>query len=333
MHNKRKRASRKLLKRVVPVLAVMWIVGAPDRAAHAQEFPTRTVRIVVPTAPGGSNDFIARLLVKELGRTWTQVVIVDNRPGAGGTIGFDAVAKAAPDGHTICLGSSQFTGSASIYSKLPYDARRDFVPVTLLAYAQWVLIVHPSLPVRSVKELIAFAKSRPGQLSYASSGTGSGAHFGGELLQRMTGIKMVHVPYKGAALMVTDVIAGQVQLTMTGLGGAMPHAASGKVRALAVTGKNRSAVAPDVPTIGETVPGFQFNNWFGVFVARATPNDIVAQLHASFVRAVQTKEVSQPLLAQSIEPAGTSSAQFSDMVQQEIETWTRLAKELGVRAD
>jgi tripartite-type tricarboxylate transporter receptor subunit TctC len=314
-------------------LGAMGTAGLPGRAAHAQEFPSRVVRLVVPTSAGGSNDFVARLLAKELGKAWAPGVIVENRAGAGGVIGFDAVAKAAPDGHTLSVGSSQFTGSASVYTKLPYDALRDFAPVTLLAFAQWVLVVNPALPVRSVKELIALAKEKPGQINHSSAGTGAGSHLATELLKSMTGANMLHIAYKGTAEAVNDVISGQVQLTITSLVAAKPLASVGKLRVLAVTGKNRSSVVPEIPTIGESVPGYEFNNWFGVLAPRATPNEIVAQLQSNIVRALQAKEVSQLLLSQSIEPVGSSSAQFGDMIRQEITTYTRLVKDIGLRVD
>jgi tripartite-type tricarboxylate transporter receptor subunit TctC len=317
---------------LITVIA-MWMVGSPDRAAHAQEFPSRVVRFVVPTSAGGSNDLVARLLAKELNKSWVQGVVVDNRAGAGGVIGFDVVAKATPDGHTLSVGSSQFTGSASVNTKLPYDALRDFAPVTLLAFAPWVLVVHSSLPVRSVKELIALAKAKPGQINHSSPGTGAGSHLATELLKSMTGVKMVHIPYKGTPEAVTGVVTGEAHLTITSLVAAKPLEANGRLRLLAMTGKNRSAVVPEIPTIGESVPGYEFNNWFGALAPRGTPNDIVVQLHSNMVRALQAKEVRDVLLSQSIEPVGSSSAQFGDMIRREITTYTKLVKDIGLRVD
>lgn len=322
------------MKSLTSLLAVLTLVGMlPDRTVHAQGFPTRAVRIVVPTTPGGTLDFVARLLAQKLNESWGQGVIVDNRAGAGGIIGYDVAAKANPDGHTIAIVASTFTVTASVRGKLPYDSVRDFAPVTLVAFSPWVLVVHPSLPVRTVKELIALTKERPGQINYASTGSGGATHLAAEMLKSMTGANITHVPYKGTAQAVNDVVGGQVQLTITGLTAAMPQVTSGKLRLLAMTGRNRTAALPDVPTIGESVPGYEYNNWFGVLAPRATPNPIVLQLHGNIVRALQANEVRQPLVAQSIEPVGTTPAQFGDMIRQEIGKYTKLAKSIGVQVD
>lgn len=318
---------------VLTVLAIMAMAGAPERAAHAQAFPAKVVRIVVPTAAGGSIDFVARLHAQELNKFWSQGVIVDNRAGAGSTIGTDIVAKAPPDGHTIAFVPQEFATSAGVYGKLPYDPLRDFAPVTMLAFSTWILVVNPTLPARSVKELIALAKAKPGQINYASTGNGTGTHLAVELLKNMAGINMVHIPYKGTVPALTDVIAGQVGLTVTGMAAGMPHVKTAKLRVLAVTGTNRSAVVPEIPTIGETVPGYEANNWLGVLAPRGTPSEIVAQLHASIVRALQTSEVKQLLLAQGIEPVGSSPAQFSETIRLEVGKYTKLAKDIGVRID
>lgn len=318
---------------LLAVLAIAGMAGMPDRTAHAQGFPTKVVRIVVPTAAGGSVDLVARLLAQKLNESWSHGVIVDNRAGAGGAIGADVVAKATPDGHTIALVTSSFTTNASVYSKLPYDSLRDFAPVTLVAFSPWILVVNPALPVRSVKELVALAKEKPGQINYASTGNGGSIHLATELLRGLAGINLAHIPYKGTVPAVNDVIGGQVQLTITSLVAALPLVTAGKLRVLAVTGTNRSAMLPEVPTVGETVPGYEFNNWFGILAPRAASNDIVAQLHGSIVRALQAKEVRQLLIAQSMEPVGSSSAHFSDMIRQEINKYTKLVKDIGVRID
>lgn len=319
----------KPLSCMLAVFAMTCMAGLSGRAAHAQGFPTKVVRIVVPSAPGGTNDLIARLLAQELNKAWSHGIIVDNRAGASGVIGTNIVAKAAPDGYTIGLVNAQFTGTASTYSKLPYDALRDFAPVTLVAFSPWILVAYPSLPVRSVTELIALAKQKPGQLNYASVGTGGSTHLVVELLKSMAGINIVHIPYKGTVQVVNDVVSGQVELTVTGLTAALPLAAIGKLRLLAVTGTNRSAVVPQVPSIGESLPGYEFNNWFGILAPRATPNDIIAQLHGGIVRALQVEEIRQVLHAQSIEPAGASSARLGDIIRQEISTYIKLVKDLG----
>ena len=316
------------------LLAVFAFVGAlPDWTVHAQEFPTRALRIVVPTTPGGTLDFVARLLAQKLNESWGHGVIVDNRAGAGGIIGYEVTARATPDGDTIAMVASTFTVTASVQRKLPYDSVRDFTPITLVAFTPWVLVVHPSLPVRTVKELIALTKQRPGQINYASTGSGGATHLAAEMLKSMTGANITHVPYKGTAPAVNDVIGGQVQLAITGLTAAMAQITSGKLRLVAMTGKNRTAAFPDVPTIGESVPGYEYNNWFGALAPHATPNAIVLQLHGNIVRALQASDVRQLLAAQSIEPATTTPAQFGDMIRQEIGKYTTLAKAIGVQVD
>lgn len=318
-----------LIKCILAVLSITGSVGSPHREAHAQEFPRKVVRIVVPTAEGGSVNFVARLLAAELNKSWSHGVIVDNRPGAGGTIGADIVAKATPDGHTIAHVSSSFTTNAGVYSNLPYDSLRDFEPVTLIAFSPWVLVVSSSLPVLSVKELIAFAKEKPAQITYASTGSGGAIHLATELLNRMAALNMVHVPYKGAAPGLIDMASGRVDVTITGLTGAMPHVKTGKLRLLAVTGANRSPVAPEISTIGESVPGYAYDNWFGVLAPRATPKNIVAQLHDRFTGALQVPEVRQRLVGLGMEPVGSSSAQFGDMIRQEIGKISKLVKDMG----
>lgn len=318
---------------LLSVLAISGMAEMPDRAAHAQEFPSKIVRIVVPTAPGGTVDFVARLLAQKLTDSWGQGVIVDNRAGAGGVIGAEIVAKATPDGYTVALVTVSFTTGASISNKLPYDALRDFAPVTLVAFSPYILVVNPSLPVRSVKELVALAKEKPGEINYASAGIGGSLHLATELLNRLAGINLAHVPYKGTVPAVNDVIGGQVQVTITGVVAGLPLITAGKLRLLAVTGTTRSSILPEIPTIRETVPGYEFNNWFGILAPRSTSNDIVAQWHANLVRALQSKEIRQLMLAQGVEPAALSSVQLGDMIRQEINKYTKLVKDIGIRVD
>lgn len=301
--------------------------------AHSQKFPVQTVRIVVPTAAGGGLDIVSRLLAQKLTEAWGQNVIVDNRPGAGGTIGADVVAKAPSDGHTVAFVSSSFAINAALYSKLPYDSLRDFAPVTVAVLSPLIMVSNPVLPARSVKELVALAKAKPGQINYASTGTGGVVHLATELLNSLAGIKMTHVPYKGTVPAVNDVIGGQLELTITGVPVAMPHVATNRLRALAVTGTKRSAAVPEVPTIGEAVPGYELNNWFGALAPGATPKAVITRLHESIVRVLQFSDVRQRLLAQGDEPAGTSPEQFSEAISQEIVKYTKLVKQIGARAD
>lgn len=301
--------------------------------AIAQPYPSKAVRIIVPTTPGGSLDLVARLVSRKLAESWTQGVVVDNRAGAGGVIGADLIAKAAPDGYTIGFIASQFTVSAGVYTKLPYDSVRDFTPVTPLASVAWVLVANPALPARSVKELIALAKQRPGQINYASTGNGGATHLAVELLKSMAGINMTHIPYKGTAPAVNDLVGGQVELIITGLAAMMPHIKAGRLRMLGTVGSTRSSVVPDLPTVGETVPGYEYNNWFGVLAPRGTSGAMVAMLRENITRAMQAGDVKPMLLAQSIEPTDASAAQFGEMIRQEIIRYTALAKKIGVSVD
>jgi tripartite-type tricarboxylate transporter receptor subunit TctC len=308
--------------------SLAWAVEAP-----AQSLQNRPVRIVVPTAPGGTLDLLTRVMAPKLGEAWGATVVVDNRAGASGIIGYEAVANANPDGHTMAMVGSTFSVTAAVYRKLPFDALRDFVPVSLVAYAPWGLIVNAALPVRTVKELVALTKERSGQINYASTGTGGATHLAVELFKSMTGAQMTHVPYKGTAPALNDVIGGQVQLMITGITTAMPHVATGKLRVLAVTGKNRVPSLPDVPTIAESVPGYEYNNWFGALAPRAAPVSVVAQLHRGIEQALKAKEVRQTLVAQGLEPVGSSPAQFRDVLRQEIARYSKLASSIGVQLD
>lgn len=308
-------------------------LGSCAFAAAAQTFPTQTVRLIVPTGAGGGLDVAARQLAQKLSESWPHQAIVENRTGAGGTIGVDAVAKAAPDGHTIGFVSSSFTTNAVVYAKLPYDSLRDLLPVTQTAFSPLMLVVNPSLPVRSVGELVALSKRRPGQVNYSTTGTGGVIHLSVELLKSMTGADFTHIPYKATVAAVTDVIGGNIEFSVTGLPVALPHTAAGKLRGLAVTGARRSAAAPKVPTIGESVPGYAFDNWHGILAPQNTPPRIVAQLNAAIVRALQSPDLRQRLLAQGDEPVGTTVDQFAAMVRQEIDKYAKLVKAIGVRLE
>lgn len=299
-------------------------------AAHGQGYPNRPVRVIVPTGAGGSNDLIARAIGVKLAEAWGQPVVVDNRAGAAGTIGADLVAKAAPDGYTLALVASTFAANPAISAKLPFDPIRDFAPVSHIASSQWVVVVPPTLPATSMAEFIQLARKRPGQMNYASTGEGSVIHLAGELLASMAGIELKHIPYKSTAQGVNDVIAGRIEMTITSLAAAMPQATAGKLRVLAVTSLNRSPQFPNIPSVSETVAGFEFDNWFGVLAPRGTPPEIVVQIRDAFAKAMQTREVTQMFLAQSIAPVGSTPAQFADKIRREIEKYGKLAKALGL---
>ena len=314
--------------------ALMTVALIQAGAATAQAYPTKPLRLIVPQSAGGSTDQVARPLAQQMGAALGQSVIVDNRPGAGSVIGTDVVAKAAPDGYTLLAVAASFSMSPSLYKNLPFDPVRDFAPISLLSSLPNILVVHPSLPVKSVKELIAFAKARPGQLNFGSSGMATGTHMSMELLKHMTGITMVHVPYKGGAPSVTALISGEVQVTFATISTALPHVKSGRLRALAVSTARRSPAAPEVPTIAESgVPGYDYASWIGLLAPAKTPTTIVARLNAEAVKALQTSEIKAILAVEGSEPVGNSPGQFAAALKTEVARWAQVVKAAGIKAD
>jgi tripartite-type tricarboxylate transporter receptor subunit TctC len=303
-------------------------------SAAAQTYPVRPIRIVVPQSAGGSTDLVARPLAQRLADGLGHSVVVDNRPGAGSTIGTDLVAKAAPDGYTLLAVAASFTMSPSLYKSLPFDPVRDFAPITLLSSLPNIMVVHPSLPVKSVKELIALAKARPGQLNHGSSGVATGTHMSIELFKYLTGIKMVHVPYKGGAPSVTALISGEVHLTFATISTALPHVKSGKLRALAVSTARRSPAAPEVPTIAESgVLGYDYASWIGLLAPAKTPPSIITRLNAVSVKAVHTPEIRAVFAAEGSEPVGNSPEQFDGIIKSEVARWRQVVNAAGIKAD
>ncbi len=298
-------------------------------------YPNKAIRYVVPFPAGGPLDIVARSIGQELSKAWSQPVIVDNRPGAGGNIGADIVAKAPPDGYTILMGAvSTHAINVTLYNKLPYDPIKDFAPVTLITSVPNVLVVHPSVPAKNVKELIALAKSRPGQLNFASGSTGSAGHLAGELFNVMAGVDMTHIPYKGAAPAVIDLIAGHVSLMFDNLASALPNIKAGRVRALAVTTLKRSPLLPQLPTISESgLRGFDVSTWFGIFAPGATPPDIVARLNREVVRILHTPEMRERLATQGAEPVGNQPEEFAAFIKTEIPKYAKVVKASGAKAD
>lgn len=311
------------------------VAGAQSPAAGAAAgYPSKPIRLVLPYTPGGGTDLIARSLAQKLTENLGQQVIVENRAGAGGNIGMESVAKSAPDGHTLVLAlTAQFAVNPGLYPKLPYDPVKDFAPVALLARNPYVLVVHPSLPAKSVQELIVLAKARPGQLTFSSSGNGGGAHLAGEMLKSMAHIDMVHVPYKGAAPAVTDVIAGQVQLTFTVWTTAGPHVKTGRLRALGVTTEKRAPATPDLPAIAETLPGYDTSVWYGVAAPAGTPVEIVSKLNAEILRVLAAPEFRQRIGVEAVEPNYRSPGQFGDYIKSEIAKWSKVIKDSGIKID
>ena len=303
--------------------------------AAAQSYPAKPIRFVVPFPPGGPLDTVARALGQKMTEAWGQPVLVDNRPGAGGGIGADIVAKSPGDGYTMLMGAvSTHAINVSLYAKIPYDPLKDFIPVTQVANVPNVLVVHPALPVNSVQELIALAKKSPGTLNFASGSNGSTGHLAGELFKSMAGIDMQHIPYKGAAPATSDLIAGQVSLMFDNLASATPLIKSGKLRALAVTTLKRTPFFPDLPTISESgLPGFDLSTWFGVFVPAGTPPEIVARLNAELVRILKTPEMRERMASLGAEPVGNTSAEFLAYIKSEIPKYARVIRDSGARVD
>jgi len=290
--------------------------------------------MVVPFPAGGGIDTVARVIAPKLAESLGQPVIIDNRVGASGTVGTEAVAKAAPDGYTLLATFASHAQNASLYPKLGYDTVKDFAPITLIATVPNILVINPSLPVKTVKELVALAKKHPGEILYASIGNGTPAHLSAELFNSMAGIRMTHVPYKGAAASIVALISGETQLTFTTVLVAMPHIKSGRLRALGVASLKRSTVLPDVPTIDEAgVRGYESNAWYGLLAPARTPQPILDQLHRETVKTLQNNDVRDNLKGQGAEPVGNAPREFAVIIADEIEKWRRVVLATGARAD
>lgn len=310
---------------------VLLMVAAPSDS-YAQQYPTRVVRMVSPFPAGGVNDTIGRLVAERLGPLLGQQVIVENRPGAGGNIGTDFVAKAAPDGYTILSGGVGSLVMNPIIAKVPYDPLRDFAPVIVVAESPNVLSVHPSLPVRSVRELVALAKSRPGELNYGSGGAGSNPHLSGALFTRMAKINIVHVPYRGSILATTDLLAGHVHMAFLPMPVALSHVQSGKLRAIAVTGKRRSPFLGKVATVDEQgLAGYEVSPWYGVLAPGRTPQTVVGQLNATINRILTTREVKDKLAAYGAEPVGGTPEAYAKILRNDIAKWREVIAEAGIK--
>ncbi len=314
-------------------LAASGHVGAQSARPPGGDYPAKPIRIVVGYPAGGPTDVLARTVAQKLTESWSQQVIVDNRAGASGMIGAELVVRAAPDGYTLLMVPVTYAVTPSMFPKMPYDVERDLAPVALVAAAPFILVVHPTLPVKTVKDLIALARSRPGQLNYASASAGGMPHLAGELFNSMTGVKMIHIPYKGAAPATTDLIAGQVSLMFNNMLSAMPHVKGGRLRAVAVTSAKRSHAVPDLPTIAETVPGYEASGWYGAFTPAATPREIIAKLNAEMNRVMRLPEVAQRLAGDGVEPVGATPERFGAYLRQEIVKWGKVVKLSGAKAE
>jgi tripartite-type tricarboxylate transporter receptor subunit TctC len=303
--------------------------------APAQTYPVKPIRLIAPFPPGGSTDLLARVIAQKLTDAWGQQVIVENRGGAGGTIGVELAARAAPDGYTIVMGHiGTFGANPTLYPKLPYDAIRDFAPITLLAMVPNGMVVHPTLPVRSVKELLAIARAKPGGVLYGSGGSGSAAHLAMVYFELLAKVKLTHIPYKGTGPAIYDLIAGQTSTMITGMAALMPHIKSQKLRIIGVGTAKRLAVLPDVPTISEAgVPGYEATQWYGILAPAATPRDIVMKLNTEMVKALRLPDVRERLAGDGVVPVGNTPEEFGAHIKSEIAHWAPVVKASGAKPE
>lgn len=312
-------------------LALLAVAAGAAAPVFAQDYPTRAVRIVVPFTPGGGTDVVARLLAQKLTASMGQQVVVDNRPGAGGNLGAELVAKAPADGHTLLMVSSSYSVNATLY-QLTFDPVKDLLPVIHAASVPFVLVAHPALPANNIPELVALARKRPGEINYASSGNGSAPHLAGELLTMATKTKMVHIPYRGGTPGMMDVIAGQAHLLFSTIIQGLPHIKNGKLKAIAIGSPKRSPVLPEVATIDESgVPGYDVTNWFGALAPGQTPQRIVARLNSEMAQHLQAADVRSVLAAQGAEVAGGTAAEFERLIRTDIEKYARVVKAANIR--
>ena len=311
------------------VFAFLFAFLAP--LAHAQ-YPNRPVKLIVPFPPAGATDIVGRIVAQKLGEQMGQSVVVENKPGAGGSIGSDLAAKSAPDGYTLLMATSSTHSIGPVLQKLPYDPLKDFAPVTHVANVPNVLVVSPVLPVTSVKELIAYAKARPGQLNFASSGVGTIVHLNGELFKMLAGVDLVHVPYKGTALSIPDVANGSVAMLFDSLASVQPHIKSGRVRPIAVNAQKRSALLPEVPTLAEAgMPAFDRYTWFGMFAPAGTPRDIVARVNAEVATALKAPDLLERFAAAGAEAVGSTPEQFVERIKSDAAKWAEVIKAANVK--
>lgn len=320
---------------MLKALLVAGALLAGSLPAWAQPYPNRPLRIVVPFPPGGGTDIGTRIVAQKLQEAWGQAVIVENKPGAAGIVGTELTAKSAPDGYTFMMGNiGTHAINVSLYKKLAYDPVRDFAPVSMVADLPLLLLVHPSVPANSVKELIALAKSQPGKLNFSSSGAGGSMHVAAELFKSMTGVDMVHIPYKGGAPAVADLLSGQVALSFSTVLETIQHVKAGKVRALAVTNDHRSIALPDLPTIAEAgLPGYQSISWLALFAPAGTPKDIVNKVSAESVRILKLPDVKERLLAQGAEPIGSTPEQLAAILAADIAKYAKVIRESGYKPE
>ena len=322
--------------RSLHVVAVLAIAGAVFPAVtDAQNYPAKSIRLIVPFPPGGSTDLMGRVLGAKLGEAFGHQVIVENRPGASGMIGNELVARATPDGYLLTLGTiGAMSVNQSLFKSVPYHSTRDFAPITLTGNVENLLVVHPSVPVHNVKELIALAAGKPGMLIFASSGTGNAPHLAGELFNQLVKVKLVHLPYKGGGPAMIDLVAGQVSLSFASMPSSLPFAKSGKLRALAVGGVKRSPAAPEIPTVAENgLPGFEITDWQGLLAPAKTPVAVIERLHRETLRILNEREVKERLAAAGLQVVTTTPSQFADFIRAEIDKWGKVIRTAGIKPE
>ncbi|HTN29080.1 MAG TPA: tripartite tricarboxylate transporter substrate binding protein [Burkholderiales bacterium] len=316
----------------IVLAALLW--SAAIFPAAAQPYPAKPIKIIVPFPAGGIADVYARLIGARVGESWGQPVVVENRTGAGGNIGAEAVAKSPPDGYTIAMGSlGTHAVNVSLFAKMPYDPLRDFAPIAHVLEAEGLLVVHPSVAAQNVAELIGLLRAKPGAMTYASAGMGTASHLAGELFKVLAKVDMIHVPYKGNVPAITDLLAGQTALLFATMPTVLPHAKAGKLRALATIGAARAAAAPELPTVAETLPGFEVNNWIGLFAPAGTPADIVQRWNAEVLRTMQSPPIQARLPAEGARFIPTTPEQFGAFVRAEIAKWAPIVKASGARVE
>ncbi|MDP2398478.1 MAG: tripartite tricarboxylate transporter substrate binding protein [Burkholderiales bacterium] len=322
------------MKRNWPLLVSLLLCAVVSNAFAQAQYPAKPIRFILPFPPGGGTDTLGRMIAQKLGEALGQQVISDNRPGGGANLGAEIAAKSPPDGYTIFMGNVAHTINVSLYPKLNYDLVKDFAPVSILASTPNILVVHPSLPVKSVKDLIALAKARPGQLDFASAGSGSSSHLAGELFNSMGGVKLTHIPYKGGGPAVIALISGQVPVGFATTPSVMPHVTSGRVRGLAVTGDRRLPLAPDLPTISEAgIAGYEASTWYGLLVPTGTPGDIINRLHGTTVKILGLDDLKKRLESSGFQGIGSTPQEYAAYTSSEIAKWAKVIKAAGIRAD
>jgi tripartite-type tricarboxylate transporter receptor subunit TctC len=319
---------------VAVLLAAILATALAATPAAAQQYPAKTIRLIVPFPPGGGNDIVGRIVAQRLGDSFGQQVIVDNRGGAGGTLGTDLAAKAAPDGYTMLINNISLAVNATLYPRLPYDTLKDLAPVSLAGRQPNLLVVHPSVPSKSVREFLALAKARPRQINYGSGGVGTAGHLATELMMMMTRVELVHVPYKGLGPALTDLMGGHVQAAVSTLASALPHVKAGKLRALAVTTAARTSFFPEVPTLDEAgVSGYEFSTWYGLLVPAATPLAIIGRLNRETVKVLGSPALKEQFQSQGLEPATSSPEAFGAYLRSEVAKWAKVVKQSGAKVE